>query len=117
MTLPRPIITPSVTVNTSAVVRNWCISKPFTISCKASSLDYARSIIPAHNAEKKLACSRCFQNRLTCAIDCGNTYMLCIECVKSNEEGRNLRKIKIAKRSLTRNIADSNTRRKRARKK
>ena len=109
----KPTITPSV--NTSTAAGNKTMSKPFNISWKPSSLDYARCIIPVHNAGRTLVCSRCFQSSLTWCIDCGNTYMMCIACVKSSEEKRNLRKIEIAKKSLLRNIKDTKTRRKRQR--
>ena len=77
---PKPIL--ALSLKTSAKVRNRTISKPFNINCKLSALDYARSITPVHSAQKSLVCSRCFQNRLTCAIGCGKSYVLCIGCVK-----------------------------------
>ena len=111
----KTTIPPSV--NTIAAPGRRSISKPISINCKISALDYARSIKPVHSSRKKLVCSRCFQNCLLYAIDCGNNYMLCIGCAKSNEEGRNSRKRNIAEKYRLRNIRDSETRRKRSRKK
>ena len=92
------------------------ISKPINIDFNGDSQEFARCIKTVHDPNKKLACSRCHQNRLTCALDCGKSFLLCFGCVKSSEEGRNSRVLEISQKYRLRNLADVKARRLRARK-
>ena len=92
------------------------ISKPINIDLNGDSQEFARCIKTVHDSKKKLSCSRCHQNRLTRALDCGKSFFLCFECAKSSEEGRNSRVLKISEKYRLRNLADVKARRQRARK-
>ena len=92
------------------------ISKPINIDLNGDSQEFARCIKTVHDPNKNLSCSRCHQNRLIRALDCGKSFLLCFECVKSSEEGRNSRVLKISEKCRLRNRADVKARRQRARK-